>query len=105
VSSGERQLISFARVMLADPRILILDEATSSIDTKTEKALQRGLESLMRGRTSIIIAHRLSTIKHASKIMVISDHGIVESGTHDELLAQNGHYRSLYNSQFAALIG
>jgi ATP-binding cassette, subfamily B, multidrug efflux pump len=105
VSSGERQLISFARVMLADPRILILDEATSSIDTKTEKALQRGLESLMRGRTSIIIAHRLSTIKHASKIMVISDHGIVESGTHDELLAQNGHYWSLYNSQFAALIG
>jgi ATP-binding cassette, subfamily B, multidrug efflux pump len=105
VSAGERQLISFARVMLADPRILILDEATSSIDTKTEKALQQGLESLMRGRTSIIIAHRLSTVKNASRIMVIADHGIAESGTHDELLSLQGQYWSLYNSQFAALLG
>lgn len=105
VSAGERQLISFARVLLADPRILILDEATASIDTQTEKALQQGLDRLMAGRTSFIIAHRLSTIKNASRIMVIADRNIVESGTHQELLTVQGHYWHLYNSQFQALIG
>ena len=105
VSAGERQLISFARVLLADPRILILDEATASIDTQTEKALQKGLDQLMQGRTSFIIAHRLSTIKNASRIMVIADQNISESGTHEELLAQKGHYWHLYNSQFKALLG
>ncbi|MEA4889518.1 MAG: ABC transporter ATP-binding protein [Clostridiaceae bacterium] len=105
VSAGERQLISFARVLLADPRILILDEATASIDTQTEKALQKGLDRLMAGRTSFIIAHRLSTIKNASRIMVIADHNIAESGTHQELLDLQGHYWHLYNSQFQALIG
>ncbi len=105
VSAGERQLISFARVLLADPRILILDEATASIDTQTEKALQKGLDRLMAGRTSFIIAHRLSTIKNASRIMVIADHNIAESGTHQELLDLHGHYWHLYNSQFQALIG
>ena len=105
VSAGERQLISFARVLLADPRILILDEATASIDTQTEKALQRGLDRLMRGRTSFIIAHRLSTIKNASRIMVIADQNIAESGTHEQLLKQRGHYWNLYNSQFKALLG
>ena len=105
VSAGERQLISFARVLLADPRILILDEATASIDTQTEKALQQGLDRLMAGRTSFIIAHRLSTIKNASRIMVIADRNIVESGTHRELLEMKGHYWHLYNSQFQALIG
>jgi len=104
VSAGERQLISFARVMLADPRILILDEATASIDTQTEQALQKGLDCLMEGRTSFIIAHRLSTIKHATCIMVIAEQGIVERGTHDELLAMNGHYRHLYSSQYEALL-
>lgn len=105
VSAGERQLISFARVMLADPRILILDEATASIDTQTEKALQRGLDRLMAGRTSFIIAHRLSTIKHATRIMVIASQSIVESGSHEELLKVRGHYWHLYNSQFEALLG
>jgi ATP-binding cassette, subfamily B, multidrug efflux pump len=105
VSSGEKQLISFARVLLADPHILILDEATASIDTQTEKALQRGLARLMAGRTSIIIAHRLSTIKDASRIMVIADGGIAESGTHAELLERRGRYWHLYNSQFQALLG
>ncbi|HBP38117.1 MAG TPA: multidrug ABC transporter ATP-binding protein [Clostridiales bacterium] len=105
VSAGEKQLISFARVLLADPRILILDEATASIDTQTEKALQKGLDRLMAGRTSFIIAHRLSTIKNASRIMVIADRAIVESGTHEELLERQGHYWRLYKSQFQALIG
>lgn len=105
VSSGEKQLISFARVLLADPRILILDEATASIDTQTEKALQLGLEKLLSGRTSFIIAHRLSTIKNASFIMVIADRRIIECGTHEELLKNDGHYRKLYNSQFKALVG
>lgn len=104
VSAGERQLISFARVMLSDPRILILDEATASIDTQTEKALQKGLDRLMEGRTSFIIAHRLSTIKQATCIMVIAEQNIVERGTHDELLALKGHYHHLYTSQYEALL-
>lgn len=103
LSIGERQLISFARALLADPRILILDEATSSIDTKTEVALQEGLQSLLKGRTSFIIAHRLSTIKNANCIMYIDDGSIVERGTHDELLEMRGHYYKLYNSQFTVL--
>lgn len=105
VSSGERQLISFARVLLADPRILILDEATASIDTQTEKALQRGLDRLMTGRTSFIIAHRLSTIKNVTRILVIVDGQIAQTGTHNELVDQPGHYHQLYQSQFSALAG
>jgi ATP-binding cassette subfamily B protein len=103
LSIGERQLISFARALLADPRILILDEATSSIDTRTELALQNGLQKLLKGRTSFIIAHRLSTIKNADCIMYIDDGSIVERGTHDELLNHKGYYYKLYNSQFTVL--
>ncbi len=103
LSIGERQLISFARALLADPRILILDEATSSIDTRTELALQNGLQRLLKGRTSFIIAHRLSTIKNADCIMYIDAGTIVEKGTHEELLELKGHYYKLYNSQFNVL--
>ena len=103
LSIGERQLISFARALLADPRILILDEATSSIDTRTELALQNGLRSLLKGRTSFIIAHRLSTIKNADCILYIDEGSIVERGTHEELLNHKGHYYKLYNSQFSVL--
>jgi ATP-binding cassette subfamily B protein len=105
VSAGERQLISFARVMLSDPRILILDEATASIDTQTEKALQEGLSRLMEGRTSFVIAHRLSTIRHADRILYIANRGIQESGDHDGLLAAGGAYRTLYESQFSRFGG
>ncbi|EGD49194.1 ABC transporter related protein [Ruminiclostridium papyrosolvens DSM 2782] len=103
LSIGERQLISFARALLADPRILILDEATSSIDTRTELALQKGLQGLLVGRTSFIIAHRLSTIKNAHCIMYVDNGSIVERGTHDELMAARGHYYNLYNSQFSVM--
>ena len=100
LSAGQRQLISFARALLADPKILILDEATSSIDTETEILLQKGLNELLKGRTSFIIAHRLSTIKNADCIMYIDKGGILERGTHDELLAQRGAYYELYMSQY-----
>ena len=100
LSAGQRQLISFARALLADPRILILDEATSSIDTETELLLQKGLNELLKGRTSFIIAHRLSTIKNADCIMYVDKGGILERGTHDELLARRGEYYNLYMSQF-----
>lgn len=100
LSAGQRQLISFARALLADPKILILDEATSSIDTETEQVLQRGLNELLKGRTSFIIAHRLSTIKNADCIMYVDDGRIVESGSHDELIALKGEYYKLYMSQF-----
>lgn len=100
LSAGQRQLISFARALLADPKILILDEATSSIDTKTEMALQEGLERLLKGRTSFIIAHRLSTIKNATKIMYIDYGQIIEQGTHEELMKNKGAYWKLYTSQF-----
>ncbi len=100
LSAGQRQLISFARALLADPKILILDEATSSIDTETEILLQKGLNKLLKGRTSFIIAHRLSTIKNADCIMYIDHGGIVERGTHEELLKQRGAYYDLYISQF-----
>jgi len=99
LSVGQRQLISFARALLADPKILILDEATSNIDTKTEKALQEGLNRLLQGRTSFIIAHRLSTIKHADKIMVVDKKNIAESGNHDELMAKKGEYYNLVTAQ------
>ncbi|MDE7353059.1 MAG: ABC transporter ATP-binding protein/permease [Acetatifactor sp.] len=100
LSAGQRQLISFARALLADPRILILDEATSSIDTETEILLQKGLNELLKGRTSFIIAHRLSTIKNADCIMYVDKGGILERGTHEELLAKKGAYYELYISQF-----
>ena len=98
LSGGQRQLISFARTLLADPRILILDEATSAIDTRTERLVQQGLQALLVGRTSFIIAHRLSTIKNC-RILYVADKGIAESGTHEELLAKRGLYYSLYTSQ------
>ena len=97
LSQGQKQLISFARVLLSDPRILILDEATSSVDTHTEKALQKGLNELLKGRTSFIIAHRLSTIRNADKIFYV-DHGeIVEEGNHKELMEKNGYYAEMVN--------
>ncbi|MCR4840017.1 MAG: ABC transporter ATP-binding protein/permease [Lachnospiraceae bacterium] len=99
LSEGEKQLISFARTVLSDPRILILDEATSSIDVQTERALQKGLDAMLKGRTSFIIAHRLSTIRNCDKIMYIDKGGIVECGNHDELMAKKGAYYGLYTQQ------
>ena len=104
LSAGQRQLISFARALLADPKVLILDEATSSIDTETEIILQKGLNELLKGRTSFIIAHRLSTIKNSSCIMYVDKGTILEKGTHDELMAQKGEYYKLYMSQYASLM-
>ena len=104
LSAGQRQLISFARALLANPKILILDEATSSIDTETEILLQKDLNELLKGRTSFIIAHRLSTIKNADCIMYVDKGGILEHGTHDELLAQKGAYYELYMSQYDFLV-
>ena len=100
VSAGQKQLLTIARVILANPKILILDEATSSIDTRTEIQIQSAMDNLMKGRTSFIIAHRLSTIKNADLILVMNHGDIVEQGTHEELLAKNGFYANLYNSQF-----
>lgn len=100
LSQGQRQLISIARAVLADPRILILDEATSSVDTRTELLIQQALEELLRGRTSFVIAHRLSTIRNADQVLFIQDGRIVERGTHEELLAKRGAYYDLYMSQF-----
>ena len=100
ISAGQKQLLTIARVILANPKILILDEATSSIDTRTELQIQSAMDNLMKGRTSFIIAHRLSTIKNADLILVMNHGDIVEQGTHEELLTKNGFYADLYNSQF-----
>ena len=100
VSQGQKQLLTIARAILADPGILILDEATSSVDTRTEVLIQKAMDNLMENRTSFIIAHRLSTIRNADLILVMKDGDIIEQGTHEELLAQDGFYTNLYNSQF-----
>jgi ATP-binding cassette subfamily B protein len=100
LSVGQKQLISIARALLADPDIFVMDEATSSVDTLTEALIQKGMEKLMEGRTSFIIAHRLSTIKHADQIMVISAGQIEEQGDHDTLMRAKGHYYNLYTQQF-----
>ncbi len=100
VSQGQKQLLTIARAILADPKILILDEATSSVDTRTEVRIQKAMDNLMRGRTSFVIAHRLSTIRDADLILVMKEGDIVEQGNHEELLKQNGFYAELYNSQF-----
>ena len=100
VSQGQKQLLTIPRAFIADRPILILDEATSNVDTRTEERIQRAMDALMQGRTSFVIAHRLSTIRNADKILVLRDGDIVESGTHEELLAKNGFYAELYNSQF-----
>ncbi|MBE3574746.1 MAG: ABC transporter ATP-binding protein [Firmicutes bacterium] len=101
ISQGEKQLLTIARAILADPAILILDEATSSVDTRTEVHIQKAMTELMKGRTSFVIAHRLSTIRNAEKILVMNNGRIIETGTHEELLARGGFYADLYNSQFA----
>ena len=99
VSAGQKQLLTIARVILANPKILILDEATSSIDTRTEIQIQKAMDNLMKGRTSFIIAHRLSTIKNADLILVMNHGDIIEQGTHEELLAKKGLYHTLYEAQ------
>jgi len=101
ISQGQKQLLTIARAFLADPVILILDEATSSVDTRTEELIQIAMAKLMKGRTSFVIAHRLSTIKNAHLILVMNHGTIIEKGTHKELMAKNGFYAELYNSQFS----
>jgi len=103
LSVGERQLLSFARALLANPRIIILDEATASIDTETEIQIQHALKTLLKGRTSIIIAHRLSTIRDADKIFVLEQGNIIEEGNHDELITQRGEYYRLIEAQFKVM--
>jgi len=100
LSMGQRQLVALARVVLKDPGIFILDEATASVDPFTETQIQESLDEIMAARTAIVIAHRLSTVRHADRIIVMADGGIIEEGTHDELLAQGGHYAELYNTYF-----
>jgi ATP-binding cassette subfamily B protein len=100
ISQGQKQLLTIARAFLADPEILILDEATSSVDTRTELLIQGAMEKLMKGRTNFVIAHRLSTIRNADLILVMNHGTIIEKGTHKGLLAENGFYADLYNSQF-----
>jgi ATP-binding cassette, subfamily B, multidrug efflux pump len=100
ISQGQKQLVTIARAILADPGLLILDEATSSVDTRTEILIQEAMDHLMHNRTSFIIAHRLSTIRNADLILVMRDGDIVEQGSHEELLASHGFYASMYNAQF-----
>ena len=99
LSTGQKQLISFARVILADPRIFVLDEATSSIDTETAQLIQNAITTVLKNRSSGIVAHRLSTIRNSDQILVIGNKGIIESGTHEELLAKKGAYYNLYTNQ------
>ncbi|MMZ60990.1 putative ABC transporter ATP-binding protein [compost metagenome] len=101
ISQGQKQLLTIARAILADPAILILDEATSSVDTRTEVYIQRAMNELMKGRTSFVIAHRLSTIRDADLILVMNHGTVIEQGTHEQLLEQGGFYADLYNSQFS----
>jgi len=101
LSQGQKQLLTIARAILADPAILILDEATSNVDTRTELHIQRAMNELMKGRTSFVIAHRLSTIRDADLILVMRDGTVIEQGTHEELLARGGAYAELYESQFS----
>ena len=100
LSVGQKQLLTIARALLKDAPLLILDEATSSVDTRTEELIQRAMDHLMEGRTSFVIAHRLSTIRNADLILVMRDGNIIEQGSHDQLMAENGFYADLYNSQF-----
>ena len=100
LSQGQKQLLTIARAVLANPTILILDEATSSVDTRTELQIQKAMDHLMQGRTSFVIAHRLSTIRDADVILVMNHGNVIEKGNHNELLEQNGFYAELYNSQF-----
>jgi ATP-binding cassette subfamily B protein len=98
LSAGQRQLVAFARALLAEPRILILDEATSNVDVRTERTIERGLERLLAGRTAIVIAHRLSTIRRAGKIVVLEGGAVAEAGTHEELIEAGGPYSRLYGA-------
>ena len=100
LSTGEKQLISFARAILADPRILVLDEATASVDTLTEQKIQSAIDTIIQGRTSLVIAHRLSTVRNADLILVVMNGKIVEQGTHAELLKKQGNYYRLYTRQY-----
>jgi ATP-binding cassette subfamily B protein len=102
ISAGQKQLLTIARAILADPAILILDEATSSVDTRTEILIQRAMQELMKGRTSFVIAHRLSTVRDADLILVLNHGDVVEKGTHAELLAKGGFYAEIYRSQFTS---
>ncbi|MCW3058518.1 MAG: putative multidrug export ATP-binding/permease protein, partial [Capsulimonas sp.] len=104
LSGGQRQRLTIARAILADPKILILDEATSNLDTESERLIQGSLQSLMAGRTSFVIAHRLSTIREADQILVLNQGEIIERGSHAQLIAQNGFYARLNQSQFAATV-
>jgi len=100
ISTGQKQLISFARAILADPKIFVLDEATSSVDTETERLIQKAIQTVLANRTSFIIAHRLSTIRSADRILVIQKGRIIEEGSHNELMRRRGHYHRLYTNQF-----
>ena len=100
ISQGQRQLLTIARAFLANPEILILDEATSSVDTRTEALIQSAMNDLQKNRTSFVVAHRLSTIRNAEQIIVVNHGHIIETGNHDQLMAKNGFYADLYNSQF-----